>query len=71
MIAVMDDAPKFCPGCGKTLRLDEPFSRGDWDAGASQGCDCGWHFQRANRSDILAAAEKAGDMAYYAKRGQL
>jgi hypothetical protein len=72
MYALFDFTPKFCPNCGEPTG----FSKMGWDAFdynhyAAHSCrHCGLHFQRADETTILDAAEKAGgDMKYHATKG--
>jgi hypothetical protein len=73
MIAVYDFVPNYCPNCGAKIELKGRAPGGwwrdaDYHAGASHSCDCGLLYQKADREDILKAADayEHGDLRQYA-----
>ena len=64
MLAVMNQFPKFCPGCGKPIDAAS-FAKDDFFAGAASGCKCGCSICYTPTEPLLELASRHGDIGRY------
>jgi hypothetical protein len=66
---VIDEFPKFCPGCGCSNLLQTPMNKAyllkDFSLGVSFRCNCGTEYQFVPTTDIIQIATKHGDAGQY------
>lgn len=62
MIALFTDVPRYCPGCGRPVRIQDAYTRQDFNAPCSFTCTgCGAvQYQKISVDLALEAADKAG-----------